>query len=85
MSGPQQHFRTCHLCEAMCGVVIEHQDGQILSIKGDRQDPFSRGHVCPKVMGLKDIHEDPDRLRQILINVIGNAKYAVSESSRPVM
>lgn len=63
MSGPQQHFRTCHLCEAMCGVVIEHQDGQILSIKGDKQDPFSRGHVCPKVMGLKDIHEDPDRLR----------------------
>lgn len=64
MSGPQTHFRTCHLCEAMCGVVIEHEEGQILSIKGDKDDPFSRGHVCPKVMGLKDIHEDPDRLRQ---------------------
>jgi anaerobic selenocysteine-containing dehydrogenase len=64
MSDPQQHFRTCHLCEAMCGVVIEHQDGQILSIKGDKDDPFSRGHVCPKVMGLKDVHEDPDRLRR---------------------
>lgn len=64
MSGPEQHFRTCHICEAMCGVVIEHQDGQILSIKGDKQDPLSRGHVCPKVMGLKDVHEDPDRLRR---------------------
>lgn len=64
MSGPEQHFRTCHLCEAMCGVVIEHQDGQVVSIKGDKQDPLSRGHVCPKVMGLKDLHEDPDRLRR---------------------
>ncbi|HET8730238.1 MAG TPA: molybdopterin oxidoreductase family protein [Moraxellaceae bacterium] len=64
MKGPEQHFRTCHICEAMCGVVIEHQDGQILSIKGDKQDPLSRGHVCPKVMGLKDVHEDPDRLRR---------------------
>lgn len=64
MSGPEQHFRTCHLCEAMCGVVIEHEDGAIVSIKGDKDDPFSRGHVCPKVMGLKDLHEDPDRLRR---------------------
>ena len=54
MSGPEQHFRTCHICEAMCGVVIEHQDGQVLSIKGDKEDPLSRGHVCPKVMGLKE-------------------------------
>ena len=64
MSGAEQHFRTCHICEAMCGVVIEHQDGQVLSIKGDKQDPLSKGHVCPKVMGLKDVHEDPDRLRR---------------------
>lgn len=64
MTSPQQHFRTCHICEAMCGVVITHQDGQILSIKGDPDDPLSRGHVCPKVMGLQDIHEDPDRLRR---------------------
>lgn len=64
MSGLQQHFRTCHICEAMCGVVIEHDGVQVVSIKGDKQDPLSRGHVCPKVMGLKDVHEDPDRLRR---------------------
>lgn len=63
MTEPEQHFRTCHLCEAMCGVVIEHQDGRILSIRGDKEDPLSQGHVCPKVMGLQDLHEDPDRLR----------------------
>ena len=57
------HFRACHLCEAMCGVAIELEGDQITTIRGDRDDPFSRGHICPKAMGLKDIHEDPDRLR----------------------
>jgi anaerobic selenocysteine-containing dehydrogenase len=47
----------------MCGVVIEHEEGKVLSIRGDKNDPLSRGHVCPKVMGLQDLHEDPDRLR----------------------
>lgn len=64
MSTPQQHFRTCHLCEAMCGVVIEHQDGEILSIKGDKADVLSKGHICPKAIALKDLQEDPDRIRR---------------------
>ena len=57
------HFRTCNLCEAMCGIAIEVEDQQILSIKGDKDDPFSKGHICPKALALKDFHEDPDRLR----------------------
>ncbi|WP_223641965.1 molybdopterin oxidoreductase family protein [Corallococcus sp. EGB] len=59
----QVHFRTCNLCEAMCGVRIEVADGRITSIKGDAEDPFSRGHICPKAVALRDLHEDPDRLR----------------------
>ncbi|MBC7751341.1 MAG: molybdopterin-dependent oxidoreductase, partial [Candidatus Saccharibacteria bacterium] len=64
MNTPQQHFRTCHLCEAMCGVVIEHQEGEILSIKGDKADVLSKGHICPKAVALKDLQEDPDRIRR---------------------
>ena len=56
------HYRTCHLCEAICGVEIRVRGTEILSIRGDEQDPFSRGHICPKALGLKDFHEDPDRL-----------------------
>ncbi len=63
-SGPVIHHRVCHLCEAMCGLVIETQDEQVLSVKGDKQDPLSRGHVCPKSVAIADIHNDPDRLRQ---------------------
>ena len=58
------HYRTCHLCEAICGVEIRLRGSEILSIRGDGKDPFSRGHICPKALGLKDIHEDPDRLRR---------------------
>ena len=58
------HYRTCHLCEAMCGVAIELKDGRIASIKGDENDPLSRGHICPKAVALQDLHEDPDRLKK---------------------
>ena len=60
------HHRTCHLCEAMCGVEIRVRGREILSIRGDEKDPFSRGHICPKALGIKDVHEDPDRIRHPL-------------------
>lgn len=57
------HYRACHLCEAICGLVIETEGADIVSIKGDKSDPLSRGHICPKAVALRDLHEDPDRLR----------------------
>ena len=60
------HFRACNLCEAICGLEITHENAVVLSITGDAQDPFSRGHICPKAVGLKDIYEDPNRLRRPL-------------------
>jgi anaerobic selenocysteine-containing dehydrogenase len=64
MGETRLHHRTCPLCEAMCGIVVEHRDGAVLSIKPDREDVLSRGHICPKAVALKDLHEDPDRLRR---------------------
>ena len=57
------HFRTCSLCEAMCGLAISVEGGAVREIRGDAEDPFSRGHICPKGAALADIHADPDRLR----------------------
>jgi anaerobic selenocysteine-containing dehydrogenase len=57
------HFRACNLCEAICGLAIEHDGAKVVSIRGDKEDGFSRGHICPKALALKDVHEDPDRLR----------------------
>lgn len=63
-SAVQNHYRACNLCEAICGIVIEHQNGEILSIKGDTEDPFSKGHICPKAVALQDVYNHPDRLKQ---------------------
>jgi anaerobic selenocysteine-containing dehydrogenase len=60
----ERHFHTCPLCEAMCGIVVETDGGHVASVRGDEEDRFSRGHVCPKAVALKDLHDDPDRLRR---------------------
>jgi len=57
--------RTCPLCEAHCGVRVEVDRSRqaVRTVRGDPDDPFSRGYLCPKAYGLKGLHEDPDRLR----------------------
>jgi len=62
----QTHYRTCNLCEAMCGLEIDYEGSKVLSIKGDKKDEFSEGHICPKALALKDIYEDKDRLKKPL-------------------
>ena len=59
-----QHFATCTLCEAVCGIVVDADGDRVTKIRGDADDPFSRGHICPKAAALADLHEDPDRLRR---------------------
>lgn len=67
MAGQDIHYRTCNLCEAMCGLEIASERGKIITIKGDKKDPLSKGHICPKAVALQDIHDDPDRLRYPLL------------------
>ena len=71
------HYRACHLCEAICGLEIKTQGEQVLSIKGDKQDPLSHGYICPKATAIADIHTDPDRLRMPMQR-IGEAWHEIS-------
>jgi anaerobic selenocysteine-containing dehydrogenase len=59
----QQHG-VCNLCEAICGLLVTVEDGSVTSVRGNPDDPLSRGHICPKAVALQDLHEDPDRLRR---------------------
>ena len=61
------HHRICPLCEACCGLEIKVQDNKVISIRGHEADVFSAGYICPKAVALKDLHEDPDRLRSPLV------------------
>jgi anaerobic selenocysteine-containing dehydrogenase len=61
------HYRTCPLCEAVCGLAISVQERAVVRIAGDADDVFSRGFICPKGATLHHLHEDRDRLRAPLI------------------
>jgi len=50
----------------MCGIEVTTDQREILSIVGDKKNPFSEGHVCPKAMALKDLYDDPDRIKMPL-------------------
>ena len=58
---------TCPLCEALCGILVEVEGRRIRSVRGDPDDPFSRGYICPKAAALADLHDDPDRIRTPLV------------------
>jgi len=61
------HYRTCPLCEATCGLEIVTRGREVVAIRGDEENPFSRGYLCPKAPALKHLDGDPDRLRQPMV------------------
>ncbi len=69
-------YRTCPLCEAGCGLAIELDGGTVTRIRGDRDDVFSRGFLCPKGTVLGHFHDDPDRLRTPMVRVDGELRPA---------
>ena len=67
VTGTTTHLHTCSLCEASCGIVVTTDEGRVTDIRGDKDDPHSRGFICPKARALSDIYDDPDRLRRPIV------------------
>jgi len=55
------------LCEAMCGLRVRVRDGIAVDVRGNAEDVWSRGHICPKGATLGHLHDDPDRLRRPMV------------------
>ena len=70
---PRRHYRICPLCEACCGLEVRTDGAQVTGIRGWDGDVLSNGYLCPKAVALKDLHDDPDRLRQPLIRRHGRS------------
>jgi anaerobic selenocysteine-containing dehydrogenase len=60
----EKRIGVCNLCEAICGLELTLEDGAVTGVRGNPDDPLSRGHICPKGVAIGDIHADPDRLRR---------------------
>ena len=67
MASETVHYRTCPFCEATCGLAVTMRGDEVVSVRGDDDDVFSHGFICPKSQGLKALHEDPDRLSTPLV------------------
>lgn len=81
MSTRRTVYRTCPLCEATCGLELALEGDEVVRIRGDHDDVFSHGFVCPKGSSLKHLHADPDRLRTPLIRRGGDFEVATWEEA----
>lgn len=81
VSEPVTHYRTCPLCEATCGLAVETDGERVVRVRGDEEDVFSRGYVCPKGTQLGALHHDPDRLRSPLVRRDGALQEATFEEA----
>ena len=74
-------LRTCPLCEATCGLEVTIRDAAAVSVRGDREDVFSRGYICPKAVGVVALQRDPDRVRTPLVRRDGRLEPATWEEA----
>ncbi len=60
----QVHCRICPFCEQNCAtlVTVDPATRRVLTVRGDKDDPLSKGYICPKAYALKDLHHDPEML-----------------------
>ncbi|MFE3590707.1 molybdopterin oxidoreductase family protein [Streptomyces niveus] len=66
--------RVCPLCEATCGLTLTIEGTTVTGARGDRDDVFSKGFICPKGASFGELDADPDRLRTPLIRVNGELR-----------
>ncbi|GGW49067.1 dehydrogenase [Streptomyces lucensis JCM 4490] len=86
-------LRICPLCEATCGLTLTVEGARVTGARGDRDDVFSKGFVCPKGASFGAVDGDPDRLRSPLVRENGTLREAtwqeafdaVAAGLRPVL
>jgi anaerobic selenocysteine-containing dehydrogenase len=67
MASKESALRICPLCEATCGLVLTIDGTEVTQVRGDAEDVFSRGYICPKGVALGELHADPRRLTQPMV------------------
>jgi len=67
MPATEKKYRICPFCEATCGLEIEVEGRSVVGVRGDADDVFSAGFICPKGPAIAELDADPDRLRQPLV------------------
>ncbi|MFF1545736.1 molybdopterin oxidoreductase family protein [Streptomyces sp. NPDC058291] len=74
-------LRICPLCEATCGLTLTIEGTKVTGARGDREDVFSKGFICPKGASFGAVDGDPDRLRTPLVRRDGELREATWEEA----
>nr|WP_202558708.1 molybdopterin-dependent oxidoreductase [Streptomyces sp. SID5789] len=74
-------MRICPLCEATCGLALTIDGTEVTAARGDRDDVFSHGFICPKGAAFGAVDSDPDRLRTPLVRRDGELREATWEEA----
>lgn len=74
-------LRICPLCEATCGLTLTIEGTRVTGARGDRDDVFSKGFICPKGASFGALDGDPDRLRGPLVRRNGELREATWEEA----
>ncbi|MFI9153428.1 molybdopterin oxidoreductase family protein [Streptomyces sp. NPDC053367] len=74
-------LRICPLCEATCGLTLTIDGTRVTGARGDREDVFSHGFICPKGASFGAVDGDPDRLRAPLVRRDGELVEATWEEA----
>jgi anaerobic selenocysteine-containing dehydrogenase len=85
MAQTRTALRICPLCEATCGLTLAIDDGRVIGARGDRDDVFSAGFICPKGASFAELDNDPDRLTQPMIRRNGELTEATWEEAYAVV
>ncbi|MFF3513641.1 molybdopterin oxidoreductase family protein [Streptomyces sp. NPDC002573] len=78
---PRTALRICPLCEATCGLTLTIDGTRVTGARGDRDDVFSKGFICPKGASFGAADADPDRLRTPLVRRDGVLREATWEEA----
>lgn len=52
----------CRICESLCGMVAEVEDGRLVALRPDKEHPLSAGFACQKGIAFTEVVNDPDRV-----------------------
>jgi anaerobic selenocysteine-containing dehydrogenase len=78
-------LRICPFCEATCGLTLTIEDGRVTGARGDREDVFSAGFICPKGASFAELDNDPDRLSRPMVRRDGTLTEATWEEAFAVV
>ena len=63
----ETHRTFCRFCHANCAMLADVEDGKVIAVRGDPDDPVYGGYTCLKGRELPDSHNAAHRLTQSLV------------------